>query len=145
RFTPLSHAANAETVIHWAHDLGSRWWAPLVVMAAYTPACFVMFPRPLITLAGVVAFGPLLGFFYALGGIVGSAAVPYFVGRRMRRDTVRRLAGARLDRMVGVLKKHGLLAMTLLRLVPLAPFAVEGIVAGAVRLKLWHLLAGTAI
>jgi uncharacterized membrane protein YdjX (TVP38/TMEM64 family) len=35
--------------------------------------------------------------------------------------------------------------MTLLRLVPLAPFAVEGIVAGAMRLKLWHLLAGTAL
>ena len=39
----------------------------------------------------------------------------------MRRDTVRRLAGAKLDRMAEVLKKHGLLAMTLLRLVPLAP------------------------
>ena len=69
----------------------------------------------------------------------------YYVGKRMRRDTVRRLAGAQLDRMVEVLKKHGLLALTLLRLVPIAPFAVEGIVAGAVRLKLWHLAVGTAI
>jgi phospholipase D1/2 len=32
-----------------------------------------------------------------------------------------------------------------LRLVPLAPFAVEGVVAGAVRVKLWHFMAGTAI
>jgi phospholipase D1/2 len=45
--------------------------------------------------------------------------------------------------MVEVLKKHGLLAMTLLRLVPLAPFVAEGLVAGAVRLKLWHLALGT--
>jgi uncharacterized membrane protein YdjX (TVP38/TMEM64 family) len=114
-------------------------------MLAYTPACFVMFPRPLITLAAVVAFGPWLGFAYGLVGIVGSAVVTYYAGRRMRRDTVRRLAGAGLDRMVEVLRKYGLLAMTLLRLVPLAPFAVEGIVAGAVRLKLWHLAVGTAI
>jgi uncharacterized membrane protein YdjX (TVP38/TMEM64 family) len=104
-----------------------------------------MFPRPLITLAGVIAFGPWLGFLYALVGIVLSSAVTYFVGKRMRRDTVRRLAGPQLDRMVGVLKKHGLLAMSLLRLVPLAPFAVVGLVAGAMRLKLWHLAAGTAI
>ena len=42
------------------------------------------------------------------------------------------------DRMIEVLKqKHGLIAMTLLRLVPLAPFAVESIVAGAIRMKLW--------
>jgi uncharacterized membrane protein YdjX (TVP38/TMEM64 family) len=145
RFTPLADVVTAENVIAWAHDFGSRWWAPLVIIAAYTPACFVMFPRPLITLAAVVAFGPWLGFVYALIGIVASAAVTYYVGRRMRRDTVRRLAGPKLDRIVAVLKKHGLLAMTLLRLVPLAPFAVEGMVAGAVHLKLWHLLVGTAI
>ena len=38
---------------------------------------------------------------------------------------VRRLAGAKLDRMIEVLKKHGLVAMTLLRLVPLALLAVS--------------------
>jgi uncharacterized membrane protein YdjX (TVP38/TMEM64 family) len=47
--------------------------------------------------------------------------------------------------MIEVLKKYGLLAMTLLRLVPLAPFAVESIVAGAIRMKLWHVVLGTAI
>jgi uncharacterized membrane protein YdjX (TVP38/TMEM64 family) len=67
------------------------------------------------------------------------------MGKHMRRDTVRRLAGPKLDRMIEVLKKHGLLAMTLLRLVPLAPFAVESIVAGAIRMKLWHVVAGTAV
>src|SRR3954468_9387297 len=145
RFTPLANVVSAEAVIGWAHDFGTRWWAPLVVIAAYTPACFVMFPRPLITLGGVVAFGAGFGFLYALIGIVASAAITYYVGRSMRRDTVRRLAGPKLDRIVAVLKRHGLVAMTLLRLVPLAPFAVEGMVAGAVHLKLWHLLVGTAI
>ena len=145
RFTPLAGIVTPENTIAWAKEFGAQWWAPLLVMLAYTPACFVMFPRPLITLAAVVAFGPWMGFLYALVGIVGSAIVTYYVGRGMKRDTVRRLAGPGLDRMVEVLKKYGLLAMTLLRLVPLAPFAVEGIVAGAVRLKLWHLAAGTAI
>jgi uncharacterized membrane protein YdjX (TVP38/TMEM64 family) len=145
RFTPLAGVATPENTIAWAKAFGSQWWAPWLVMLAYTPACFVMFPRPLITLAAVVAFGPWLGFVYALLGVVASSVVTYYVGMRMRRDTVRRLAGARLDRMVEVLRKYGLVSMTLLRLVPLAPFAVEGIVAGAVRLKLWHLAAGTAI
>ena len=145
RFTPLASVVTPEGAIAWAHEFAAQWWAPWAVMLAYTPACFVMFPRPLITLAAVVAFGPWLGFAYALLGIVASSVVTYYAGTRMRRDTVRRLAGPGLDRMVDVLKKHGLVAMTLLRLVPLAPFAVEGFVAGAVRLKLWHLAAGTAI
>jgi uncharacterized membrane protein YdjX (TVP38/TMEM64 family) len=104
-----------------------------------------MFPRPLITLAAVIAFGPALGFLYSLLGITASSVVTYYIGRRMRRDTVRRLAGEKLDRMAEVLKKHGLLAMTLLRLVPLAPFAVESIVAGAIHMKVWHVALGTAI
>jgi len=99
----------------------------------------------LITLAAVIAFGPWLGFGYALLGITASAVVTYYLGRRMRRDTVRRLAGDKLDRMAEVLKKYGLLAMTLLRLVPLAPFAVESIVAGAIHMRVWHVALGTAI
>jgi uncharacterized membrane protein YdjX (TVP38/TMEM64 family) len=104
-----------------------------------------MFPRPLITLAAVIAFGPWLGFTYSLLGITASSVVTYYIGRRMRRDTVRRLAGEKLDRMAEVLKKYGLLAMTLLRLVPLAPFAIESIVAGAIHMRVWHVAAGTAI
>src|SRR5258705_3080238 len=114
-------------------------------MTLYTPACLVMFPRPLIPLAAVIAFGPWLGFVYSLAGIVASSIVTYYLGRRMRRDTVRRLAGEKLDRMTEVLKKYGLLAVTLLRLVPLAPFAVESIVAGAIHMRLWHVAVGTAI
>jgi phospholipase D1/2 len=145
RFTPLREVATAEAAIAWAKAFGEQPWAPFALMAAYTPACLVMFPRPLITLAAVIAFGPWFGFFYALTGICASSAATWWMGRHMRRDTVRRLAGPKLDRMAEVLKKHGLLAMTLLRLVPLAPFAVESIVAGAIRMKLWHVVVGTAI
>jgi len=145
RFTPLREVASAEAAIAWAKAFGKQPWAPVALMAAYTPACLVLFPRPLITLAAVIAFGPWLGFAYSLTGICVSSGVTWTMGRHMRRDTVRRLAGPKLDRMIEVLKKRGLLAMTLLRLVPLAPFAVESIVAGAIRMKLWHVVAGTAI
>jgi phospholipase D1/2 len=145
RWTPLAPSVSPEAVIDWAKDFGERWWAPLAVMLVYTPACLVMFPRPLITLAAVIAFGPWLGFGYAFAGICAAAVVTYYIGRRMKRDSVRRLAGPKLDRMIEVLKKHGLLAMTLLRLVPIAPFAVESIVAGAIHTRLWHVVAGTAI
>lgn len=145
RFTPLADIVTAQKAITWARIFGDQPWAPLAILLAYTPACFILFPRPLITLAAVIAFGPWRGFFCAMTGILIAAAATYFIGTYMRRDTVRRLAGQRLDRMIEVMRKHGLLAVALLRVVPIAPFAVEGIVAGAVRLKLWHLLGGTAL
>ncbi|HEV2431924.1 MAG TPA: VTT domain-containing protein [Burkholderiales bacterium] len=145
RFTPLREIATAEAAVAWAKAFGAQPWAPWALMASYTPACLVLFPRPLITLAAVIAFGPWLGFLYSLTGICAASAVTWYMGLHMRRDTVRRLAGPKLDRMIEVMRKRGLVAMTLLRLVPLAPFAVESIVAGAIRIKLWHVVVGTAI
>jgi phosphatidylserine/phosphatidylglycerophosphate/cardiolipin synthase-like enzyme/uncharacterized membrane protein YdjX (TVP38/TMEM64 family) len=145
RFTPLSDLVSAENVAAWARAAGDRWWAPLAIVAAPTVASLVMFPRPLITLAAVLVFGPWLGFAYAMTGIMVAALVTFYAGRFVRRDTVRRLAGRKLDRLSAAMRERGLLAMTAVRLVPLAPFPVVGLVAGAIRVKTWHYTLGTLI
>jgi phosphatidylserine/phosphatidylglycerophosphate/cardiolipin synthase-like enzyme/uncharacterized membrane protein YdjX (TVP38/TMEM64 family) len=144
-FTPLEQLLEPQRINDWADQVGGQWWAPIVVVLAYTPACIVMFPRSVITLFGVLAFGPWLGFTYAMLGVELAAWLSYVAGQRFRRDTVRRLAGPKLNRIIEVLRRRGLLAITALRLVPLAPFVVEGLVAGAVHIKLWHFMLGTAI
>lgn len=145
RYTPLSELLDPARVTGWAREFGGKWWAPFVTVFAYTPACLTMFPRPLITLFAVVAFGPWLGFLYAMTGVELAAWLTYAAGERLQRDTVRRVAGSRLNAVIDVMRRRGLIAMTALRLVPLAPFAVEGIVAGAVGVKLWHFMLGTAL
>jgi phospholipase D1/2 len=145
RYTPLAEVLTADRLSAWGQQISGYWWAPAVVMLAYTPASLIMFPRPLITLSAVVAFGAWLGLVYALTGILLSAAVHYAAGRLLDRDTVRRLAGEKLNRMMHALRQRGLVAITAIRLLPLAPFAVEGFVAGAVRIRLWHFLVGTFV
>jgi uncharacterized membrane protein YdjX (TVP38/TMEM64 family) len=145
RYTPLAHFIAPERVFAWAQDIGQSRWAPFVVMAAYTPAAFVMFPRPIITLFAVIAFGPVLGFVYGLAGILGAALATYYAGRVMPPHTVRHLVGDKLNDMTVVLRRRGLLACFAMRVVPAAPFAIEGIAAGAVRIKLWHYSLGTIL
>jgi phospholipase D1/2 len=143
RYTPLAGVVTAERVIDWARSVGHIWWAPLLVIAAYSPAAFIMFPRPLITLFAVIAFGPWLGFFTSITGIVGAALATYYAGRVLPRRTVRHLAGAKLHEMSDVLRRRGLIAVFAVRIIPVAPFAVEGMIAGAVRIKVWHYVVGT--
>jgi uncharacterized membrane protein YdjX (TVP38/TMEM64 family) len=112
---------------------------------AYTPVASTLFPRPLVTLFAVIAFGPLMGFVYAMLGIELSAWVSFMLGKKLDRNTVRRIAGRKLNGILGVLRRRGLVAMTALRLVPIAPFLVEGVVAGAVRVKLSDFMIGTAL
>lgn len=45
RYTPLANVITAERVMGWARAVGSVPWAPVAVIAFYTPAALVMFPR----------------------------------------------------------------------------------------------------
>ncbi|MGQ0652506.1 MAG: TVP38/TMEM64 family protein [Betaproteobacteria bacterium] len=145
RFTPLAELITAERVIGWASAVREAPWAPLAVIALYTPAAFLMFPRPILTLLTVIAFGPWLGFAYGMAGILVAALATYYTGRLLPRGTVKRLAGEKLDHMSKKLRSDGFLAVTAVRLVPVAPFAVEGIVAGAVRIRPWSYALGTFV
>lgn len=144
-FTPAGEVFAPDRVTQWARAFADTVWAPLIVLVAFTPAALVMFPRPIITLFAVVAFGPWLGFAYSMAGILISALFTYWLGTRMDRSTVRRLAGPKLSRILDVLRRRGIVAMSALRLVPLAPFTIEGIVAGAIRIPLRDFTIGTAI
>ena len=143
RYTPLSEYITAERITGWARAIRGWAWAPLVVMFLYTPAAFVMFPRPVLTLLTVIAFGPWLGFAYGMAGIIGSALVTYYVGRLLPEKTMQRLAGDKLDDVIRALRRRGLMAMLAVRIIPVAPFAVEGFIAGAVPIKLWDYTLGT--
>jgi phosphatidylserine/phosphatidylglycerophosphate/cardiolipin synthase-like enzyme/uncharacterized membrane protein YdjX (TVP38/TMEM64 family) len=145
RFTPLARIFTPENVVGWFESFAAHWWAPLVIVAAYTPACVVMFPRPIITLAAVVSFGAWAGFALAMTGVLLASAAGYYAGRAFGRQTVRRLAGPRLNRLTEILQRRGVVAITAVRLVPLAPFIVESMVAGAIHMKLWQLSVGTFI
>ena len=145
RYTPLSELVTVQKIFEWARAVRQVPWAPVIVILAYIPTAFLMFPRPLLTLLTVVAFGPWLGFAYSMIGIVVSALATYYAGRVMKKETVRRLAGRYYDAASKALRRHGLMAMTAMRIVPAAPFAVEGILAGALRVKVWHFTVGTAL
>lgn len=142
RYTPLADLVTAERVRDWARAAGGTWWAPPAVMLAYVPATFVMFPRPLITIFAVMALGPWLGFGAAMAGVGLAGICLYCLGMAMRRDTVRRIAGASLNRMTKLLRRHGLSAAFACSIAPVAPFIAVGMVAGATRVKLWHYIAG---
>jgi phosphatidylserine/phosphatidylglycerophosphate/cardiolipin synthase-like enzyme/uncharacterized membrane protein YdjX (TVP38/TMEM64 family) len=145
RYTPLADYFTPDRMRSWARASSSVAWAPFAVILAYVPVAFTMFPRPLLTLFAIVAFGPMIGFCVAMAGIAVSALAAYYAGRRMKRDTVRRIAGPRLNRTSEVLRRRGLMAAIAVSIAPVAPFAVVGIVAGAVRLQVWQYLLGVMI
>ena len=145
RSTPLADVVAPKSVIAFAESLADYWWAPLAVILAYTPATLVMFPRWLITLAAVAIFGPWAAFAYAELGVVLAALCGYVSGQLVSLRTVRRMAGPRMHGLTRLLRRRGLIAVTAVRLVPIAPFIVVNVVMGAMRIRPHHYLVGTVL
>jgi len=143
RWTPLADYVTAERILGWTRAVRDTWWAPIVLVAAYTPAAFVLLPRPLLTLVIVLTFGVLLGLIYATTGVLIAALVTYYAGRFLPRKTVHRLAGDALEPAGKMLREHGVLAVFGANMVPTPPFVVQNMIAGAVRIPLWKFALGT--
>ena len=141
--TPLKDVATRENAAALAEWFAGFWWAPALVVLVYTPASFIMFPRWIITMTAVLAFGPWQGFVCAMSGVILAGITTFLPGRLVARDTVRRFAGPRLKPLAKFIERKGLVAVTLVRLVPVAPFPVVNLVMGAMRVKLWHFVLGT--
>jgi phosphatidylserine/phosphatidylglycerophosphate/cardiolipin synthase-like enzyme/uncharacterized membrane protein YdjX (TVP38/TMEM64 family) len=143
--SPLGDLAQAAVAAGLVREAAGRWWlAPLLVIA-YTPGSFVLFPRQVITLSAAVAYGPSLALLLALSGNLLAACAGYGAGKRFPRDAVRRVAGGRLNSLSELLRGQGLVTLSALRLVPLGPYAVQNVVAGATRVPFLRFLAATLV
>jgi uncharacterized membrane protein YdjX (TVP38/TMEM64 family) len=145
RWTPLRDWVALEALVNMAHTLDESAFAPLVVLVAYVVGGLLVVPVTALIIATGIVFGPLFGSLYALAGALLSAAVTFWIGKRIGRHAVRRLAGARLNRITRRLAKKGTMAIAIVRLLPIAPFSVVNAVAGASQIGLREFMLGTAL
>ncbi len=144
-FTPLSEYASPDVVRGAARSAADSVWGPFAVVAAFVIGGFVAFPVTVLIAATAAGFGPWLGFIYALTGAVASALATYAIGAMMGRDALRSMLGKRLTDIRKKISERGVLAIAAIRLVPIAPFTLVNLAAGASGITVSHYVAGTVI
>lgn len=145
RWTPFGDGLEADTLLTTMAELRAMPLTPLLVMLGYTAASLVAIPITLLVLATLISFGPWQGLVYAFCGSMLGAAAGYAAGSLAGKDLIRRLAGSRIDTISRRVASHGVLAVIIVRCVPVAPFTVINLVAGASHIRLRQFLIGTAL
>jgi phospholipase D1/2 len=145
RWTPLGNWFDVATLVEWASPLRDHPITPLLVIGAYVVGGLVVAPITVLIIATAMAFGPLLGFAYSLFGCLLSAALTYSIGSLMGRETVRRFAGRQVSRLSHRLARHGLTAVLIVRILPVAPFTIVNIMAGASEVRFRDFILGTLL
>jgi phospholipase D1/2 len=145
RWTPLKEYLNLQSLAAWAALLQQQPWTPLLVGGAYLLGGVIMVPVTLLILVTALTFGPWTGFGYSLAGCLLSALLTFGIGHGIGRETVRRLAGGKLNRVSRRLAERGLLAVVTVRILPVAPFTIVNLVAGASGIRLRDFALGTIL
>jgi len=123
---------------------GSPWRVPLV-LAAFVVGSVVAVPILALIGATVVALGPLLGFACSVVGTLLAASATFGVGRLIGREPLRRWLGTRLDALEKSISTRGVIAIALIRKVPVAPFTFVNMAIGALGIRYRDFILGTAL
>jgi phospholipase D1/2 len=145
RYTPLRDYLNLHSMVLLGSELREVPLTPLWIMLAFVIGGLLMVPVTLLIAATGIVFGTFPGAWYAMAGALLSAAAGYIVGMLLGRDAVRRLMGKRISRLSVRIARRGVIAMIIVRTLPLAPYSVVNMVAGASHIRWRDYLIGTAI
>ena len=145
RWLPLNEWASVQFVRRAAEAVQNHSAAPWIILGAYVVGSLVAFPILLLIIATAFIYGIMGGIFYALSGSMLGAGAGYAIGYLLGHDTVSRLAGSRIQKLNRWLSNHGIIAVTTVRIIPVAPFTVINMLAGASHIPFHHFMAGTFI
>jgi phosphatidylserine/phosphatidylglycerophosphate/cardiolipin synthase-like enzyme/uncharacterized membrane protein YdjX (TVP38/TMEM64 family) len=145
RWGPLSEWVRMPQVIEATASIKEAPFSLLYIAAGFVMGGLLMVPVMLLVGVTAMLFPPLSGMFYSLIGCLCSALMTYFIGRVLGRDAILKIAGARINRLNRRLAREGVLTVTVVRNLPIAPFTIVNMVAGASRIKVQDYLLGTAI
>jgi uncharacterized membrane protein YdjX (TVP38/TMEM64 family) len=119
--------------------------APFLTLAAFVLGALMVVPVTAMIAVTVLAFGPILGFPYALVGMTVSALLTFWIGKLLGRHSIQRLAGSRLHQLSRRLAQKGVVAVVMIRLVPVAPFTIVNLIAGASHIRFRDFAFGTVL
>jgi len=143
RFTPLAEVTDPERLVAQLQAMGDGLWAPLVLLGAYLLGSLVVFPVTVLIVVTGLMYPPLVAFPFALTASLLSAALTYAIGRHAGAQPLRKLMGQRINRVRRALSRHGVISVAVLRMVPIAPFTVMNLAAGASQIRFVDYIAGT--
>ncbi|MFB6449043.1 VTT domain-containing protein [Bradyrhizobium tunisiense] len=144
-YTSLSDYADTGHVSALLSAYSQSVWGPPLAIAAFVLGGLVIFPVLVLIAATAAALGPWLGFVSAMVGVFLSALVLFAIGRVLGRERLQRLLGRRAARIQERVVGKGILAVVVIRMIPIAPFSVVNVVAGASTLPLRDFMVGTLL
>ena len=143
KYTPLAEVVEPAKLAAQVERFGDTAWGPVAMLALYLIGGFVMMPLLALLTATALVFDPLPAIAIALTGSLLNASAIYFAGAKLIREWAERSFGKPIARVRQMLGKSGVIAVAMIRMVPVAPFTLVNLAAGTIGIPFRDYLFGT--
>lgn len=145
RFSFLQKYADIDLLRNILSSLREKWWIPFAIIPMYILASSLLFPNMALDAGVILTFGGLKGWSYAIMGSLISSSFYFLIGNRFGAKRLEQIQNSRLRKLKKILHKGGLATVLAVRLIPIAPFTVVNVAAGAFHIKYCDFIVGTFI
>jgi phospholipase D1/2 len=145
RYTPLSNYTDLGYVSSVISQHAQSALAPLYAVAMFVLGGLVVFPVIVLIAATAASLGPWIGALSATAGVLMSSLLLFMIGRLLGHTRLQAIFGARALRVQSRIAGRGVVAVAMIRMVPIAPFTLVNVLAGASQLRLSDFLIGTLL
>jgi phospholipase D1/2 len=145
RWTALGDWLEPQALAAYLTGVFQGPWGPFLVVAGFILGSLIAVPVTLLILVAALIYEPALGALYAMAGCFAAAVVTYGLGYYLGRSAVERLSGGSIGRLSERLARRGILTVIAVRIIPVAPFTVINLFAGASHIRFRDYLIGTLI
>lgn len=145
RWTPVGDWLDPQQLAAAARALTQSAWGIPVALGTFVLASVAAVPVTLLILVTTLVFDPLPGALLALTGSVLAAVAGYGIGHYTGAEVAEKRLGGRLGDLRERMTKRGILAVIIVRIVPVAPFAVLNLLAGAMQVRFRDYVLGTLL
>ena len=145
QFTRLRDYTDVGYVASLLSGLSHSSLAPVFAVGAFVLGGLIAFPVVALIAATAAALGPWTGGLSAATGVLLSSSLLFMIGRFLGHRRLQSLLGSRASRVQHRIIGQGVVAVALIRMVPIAPFSLVNLLAGASQLRLRDFLIGTLL
>ena len=143
-YTPLSDYTDAEKLSELLQGLRQNPFALIWIIGLYVVAALMFFPVTVLSGTVILLYGGILGFIYATIGAVAGACVGFAVGHWIGLEKLEKNL-PHVNKTVDSVRESGVIGMTIIRMVPIAPFSIVNMVLGAISVPITSFILGTIL
>jgi uncharacterized membrane protein YdjX (TVP38/TMEM64 family) len=120
-------------------------FAPILFILLYTVRPLIFFPASILSIAGGLAFGALMGTIYTIIGATLGAVLSFIVSRKLGRNIANKEWKGNAQIIQVQMEKNGFLYVLLFRFLPILNFDLISYLAGISKVRFTSFFFGTLI